>query len=173
VFGVVGIILASLGLLNGCCGLGSPLLLRWLVGFMEGQEGVTEQDIQRVEAAIPPMAWIMPASLVTLALSVILLIGAIRLLRRLSSGIGLCKLWAWLTIPWSLVGFVANMVFQLQVPKDAQQLGGIGPYLGLAIGGCWVLVLGVGFPLFMLYWFMREPVRAEIADWGQDRPGII
>jgi hypothetical protein len=174
VFGVIGIILAALGLLNGCCGLGSPILINWFAGFLEGQEGVSEQDVANMRAAIPPVLWIIPASLVTLILNVILMVGAIRLLRRLSSGVGLCKFWAWFTIPWSLVGFVVGMYFQMQVPQQSQQMGGAaGQYIGLAIGGCMVLVLGVALPLFALYWFMREPVRAEIALWDEERRGVI
>jgi hypothetical protein len=173
VFGVVGIILASLGLLNGCCGLGSPFLMDWFASFLEGQEGVREQDLRAMRASVPPTLWIVPASLVGIMLSVILMIGAIRLIQRRSSGVGLCKFWAWFTIPWSLVGFIVGVYFQMQVPTDAQRMGAAGQYLGLAFGGCMVLVLGVGLPLFALFWFMREPVRAEIQVWAEERRGVI
>jgi hypothetical protein len=172
-FGVVGIILASLGLLNGCCGLGSPILIQWFAGFMEGQEGVTEADIQAMTASLPPTLWLVPASLANLALSTVLMIGAIKLIQRRSSGVGLCKTWAWITIPWSIVGFIVGMYFQMQVPREAQQMGAAGQYIGLAFGGCMVLVLGVGLPLFGLYWFTREPVKAEIMAWTEERRGII
>jgi hypothetical protein len=173
VFGVIGIILAALGLLNGCCGLGSPLLVDWFVGFMEGQEGVSQQDIAAMKASVPPTLWIMPATLVTIVLNIVLLVGAIKVLRRLAAGVGLYKFWAWFTIPWSLVGFVVGMYFQMQAPQSSQQMGPAGAYIGLAIGGCMVLVLGVGLPLFVLYWFTREPIRSEIAQWDEERRGVI
>jgi hypothetical protein len=136
-------------------------------------EGVSEQQIAMAKAGMLPAAWMVPASLVGLVLSVILMVGAIRLLRRLSSGVGLCKFWAWFSIPWSLVGFVVNLLLQARVPKGDQPIGAVGQYAGLVFGGCWVLVIGVGLPLFMLYWFMREPVKSEIALWDEERRGVI
>jgi hypothetical protein len=173
VFGVIGIILASLGVLGSCCGAISPLAWPRYIQWLEGMEGVTEEQIAMAKAGMLPAAWMVPASLVGLAMSVILMIGAIRLLRRMSSGVGLCKFWAWFTIPWSLVSFVVNLLLQARVPKGDQPIGAVGQYLGLAFGGCWVLVIGVGLPLFALYWFMREPVRAEITLWDEERRSVI
>jgi hypothetical protein len=173
VFGVVGIILAALGLLGGCCGVISPLVWPRYIQWLESMEGVPEDSIAMAKAGMPPAAWVVPASLVGLALSVILMIGAIRLLRRLSSGVGLCKFWAWFNIPWSLVGFVVNLLLQARVPKGDQPIGAVGQYAGLVFGGCWVLLIGVGLPLFILYWFMREAVKSEIALWDEERRGVI
>jgi hypothetical protein len=173
VFGVIGIILASLGLLGGCCGVLWPLAMPRYVAWLESQEGVPQEQVDIMKASMPPVAWTMLASLVSLAVSVILLIGAVKLLRRRSAGVGLCKFWAWFTVPWSLVGFAVNLMLQLRVPTSSQPAGAASKYIGLAFGGCWVLVLGVGLPLFMLYWFTREPVRAEIRDWDEERMGII
>ncbi|MHC4711558.1 MAG: hypothetical protein ACYTA3_14425 [Planctomycetota bacterium] len=161
VFGVIGIILAALGVLGSCCGAISPLVWPRYIQWLEGMEGVTEEQIAMAKAGMLPAAWMVPASLVGLVMSVILMIGAIRLLRRLSSGVGLCKFWAWFTL------------LQARVPKGDQPMGAVGQYLGLAVGGCWVLVIGVGLPLFALYWFMREPVRAEIVLWDEERRGVI
>ena len=173
VFGVVGIILAALGLFGGCCGMIVPLAMPRYIAWLESQPNVPQEQIDLTKASMPPVVWTLLAGLVGLALGTILLIGAIRLLRRRSSGVGLCKFWAWVTIPWSIVGFVIGMYLQMQVPKGSQQMGAAGQYIGLAFGGCWVLVMGVGLPLFMLYWFTREPVRAEIAAWDEQRMGII
>jgi len=173
VFGVIGIILASIGLLGGCCGVISPLVWPRYIQWLESMEGVPEEQIAMAKAGMLPAAWVVPASLVGLALSVILMIAAIRLLRRLSSGVGLCKFWAWFTIPWSLAGFVVNLLLQARVPKGDQPMGAIAQYLGLAVGGCWVLVIGVVLPLFALYWLMREPVKSEIALWDEERRSVI
>ena len=173
VFGVVGIIVAAVGLLGGCCGVIAPLVWPYYIRWLEGLEQVPQEQLGAAKAAMLPAAWMVPASLVGLALSVVLLIGAIRLLRRRSSGIGLCKVWAWINIPWSLLGYVVNLLLQTRVPQDTQQMGAAWRYVGLAFGGCWVLVLGVGLPLFMLYWFTREPVKSEIALWDEERRGVI
>jgi hypothetical protein len=147
VFGVIGIILAALGVLGSCCGAISPLVWPRYIQWLEGMEGVTEEQIAMAKAGMLPAAWMV--------------------------GVGLCKFWAWFTIPWSLVGFVVNLLLQARVPKGDQPMGAVGQYLGLAVGGCWVLVIGVGLPLFALYWFMREPVRAEIVLWDEERRGVI
>jgi hypothetical protein len=173
VFGVIGIILASLGLLGGCCGALAPLAMPRYIAWLEAQEGMPQEQIDIMKASMPPVAWTMLASLVGLAVSIILLMGAIKILRRRSAGIGLCKFWAWFTIPWSLVGFAVNLMLQMRVPTSSQPAGAVGKYISLGFGGCWVLVLGVGLPLFALYWFTREPVRAEIRDWDEERMGLI
>ena len=162
-FGVVGIILGSLGLLGGCCGVLSPLVWPRYIQWLESMEGVPQEQIELARNSMPPAVWVVPASLVTLALSLILFIGAIKLIRRRASGVGLYKFWAWFNIPWSLLGFVVNLLLQARVPKGDQPMGAIGQYAGLVFGGCWVLLMGVGLPLFMLYWFMRESIRSEIA----------
>ena len=129
--------------------------------------------VQTCALPISPAAWIVPASLVSLALSLILFIGAIKLIRRRSGGVGLYKFWAWFNIPWSLLGFVVNLILQARVPKGDQPMGAVSQYVGLAFSGCMVLVLGVGLPLFVLYWFTREKVQAEIAIWEEERRGLI
>jgi hypothetical protein len=172
-FAVVGIILASLGLLGSCCGVLSPLVWPRYIAWLESMEQMPQEQIEMARNQMPPALWIVPASLVGLALALILLIGAIKLIRRQAEGVGLCKFWAWFTIPWSLLGFVVQLLLQTRAAADAAPMGAAGQYIGLAFGGCWVLLIGVGWPLFMLYWFMREPVKAEIAAWGDVRRGVI
>jgi hypothetical protein len=175
VFGVIGIILAAFGLLGGCCGVFWPLAFPRYIAWLENQPNVPQESIDAAKASMPPALWAIVGGLIGLLISVILLVGAIKLLRRQVAGVTLCKFWAWFTIPWSLLSFVVNLFIQMRAStaRAGDHAQAVGMYFGLAFGGCWVLVLGVILPLFVIYWFTREPVRAEIARWEEEWRGVI
>ena len=50
VFGVIGIILASFGLLGGCCGLFMPLAWPHYIAWLEGMEGIPQEQIDMAKA---------------------------------------------------------------------------------------------------------------------------
>jgi hypothetical protein len=175
-FGVIGIILAAFGLLGGCCGVAMPLAWPHYINWLEGLESVPQEQVDMAKASMPPALWAVVGGLVGIIVSVILLVGAIRLIRRQASGVPLVKFWAWFTIPWSLISYVINMFIQMRAASNAgsdQPQHALSMYFGLVFGGCWVLVLGVILPLFVIYWFTREPVRAEIARWQEEWRGVI
>ena len=103
----------------------------------------------------------------------VLMVGAINVIRRRTKGVTLCKIWAWFTIPWSVLGFIVNMYVQMQIPKDAQQGGPVGQYIGLAFATCMTLVLGIGVPVFLLAWFSRQKISDEIASWSDESQQVI
>ncbi len=169
--GIIGIVLASLGLFGGCCGLVSPLMMNFFKGMASGN--MPQQRIDQIFASQPPTMWIIPASLVGLALSTLMLVGCIGLTRRRAGGVSLCKAWAWINIPWTLIVLVVGSYFQLRVPAGAQQMGAGFQYFGVVIGACYGLSFGVGFPLFLLIWFARRPVKDDIAAWAAESRAMI
>ncbi len=170
--GVLGIVLASLGLVGGCCGLLTPVFWSTMVDFMNSSGNVPEQQIQAMQAAKPPTGWSVGAGLIGLVLATLLMIGSIKVIRRRAEGVTLCKIWAWVAIPWSVLAFIVNMYIQMQIPQEAQQMGAAGQVAGLAFGACMTLVFGIGIPIFMLAWFSRQKIRDEIAGWADDA-GLI
>lgn len=175
VFGVINIVLASLGLLGGCCALGYPLVMPPIANWMRSNN-TPEEQVRLFEASQPPVVWTVFAGLVGLVLAIVLLTGSIKLIRRVEGGVKLCRVWAWISIPWTVLGFLVNIVIQLQLPqdiKDLQAQSSGGQYLGLAIGACFAIVIGVGYPLFMLLWFARDRSRAEIERWATESRTVI
>jgi len=169
---VSAIVVASLGLAGGCCGMLSPLMTDYFMG-MAASGNMSQELIDSMQAAQPPIVWIMSASLIGLALASLLLTGGIGLARRRAGGIGLCKIWAWISIPWTMISLVAAAYFQLRVPAEARQMGAGFQYFGLAFGACYGLTIGIGFPVFMLLWFSRAKIKDEVAAWEAESRAMI
>jgi len=167
VIGASSIILASLGLAGGCCGMASP----FLPGFFSDM--VPPEQIELMRASQPPVLWVISASLIGLAVSTLLLLAAIGILRRRSSGVTLCKVWAWINIPWAAISIIASIYIHLQVPQDAQQMGVVLQYVFLAFGICFTLLFGLGFPLFLLLWFSRARIKEEVDAWEAESRAMI
>ena len=171
--GVIGILLASLGLFGGCCGALSPLMTNMFKGMATGGGGMSQEEIDRILASQPPPLWIVPASLLGMAFSTLLLVGCIGLVRRRAGGVNLCKVWAWIIIPWTFISLAVAAYFQLRVPADAQQMGAGFQYFGLAAGTCFALSTSVAFPMFMLIWFARRSVKDDVATWAAENRAMI
>ena len=165
--GVVSILLASLGLAAGCCGMASP----FLPGFFSDM--VPPEQIELMRASQPPVLWVISASLIGLAVSTLLLLAAIGILRRRSSGVTLCRVWAWINIPWAAISIIASIYIHLQVPQDAQQMSVGLQYVFLAFGICFTLLFGLGFPLFLLLWFSRARIKEEVDAWEAESRAMI
>ncbi len=161
VVGIIGIIYASLGLFGTFCGLAYPLILPWYVDWMRSV-GVPEQDVQEWETSMPLVGWTVFASLIGLALVILLFVGAVKLLRRQASGARLCALWSWMIIPWTIIATVITLVFQLNAPAPS---GGPAQQIGAAIAGVIAAVIGLVFPVFVVIWFSRPTIKSQVAQW--------
>lgn len=175
VIGVIGILLAAFGLFGGCCGMVmiSPPVQDFFLGMAAGSGNVSQEEIDAMKAAQPPMLWIIPATLFGMALSTLLLTGCIGLARRRAGGVKRCTVWAWISIPWTVIGMVVGVYIQLQVPASAQQMGAGFQYFFIAVGTCFALTTGVGFPMFMLIWFARQSVKDDVAAWEAESRAMI
>ncbi len=173
VIGVSSIILASLGLAGGCCGMASPFISSFFLDMAADGGQMSAEQIQHMRASQPPALWVIPASLIGLALSTLLLLAAIGILRRRSSGATLCKVWAWINIPWAAISMIASVYIQMRVPQDSQQMGAGFQYVFLAFGICFTLLFGLGFPLFLLLWFSRATIKQEVDAWEAESRAMI
>ena len=161
VVGIIGIIYASLGLFGTFCGLAYPFILPWYVDWWRSL-GTPEQQVQEVEASMPPVGWTVFASLVGLALVILLFVGAVRLLRRQVSGAKLCALWSWTIIPWTIIATVITLVFHFNTPAPS---GGPGQQIGTGIVTVIGTVIGLVLPVFMVIWFARPTIKSQVAQW--------
>ncbi len=161
VVGIIGIIYASLGLFGTFCGLAFLFILPssadWLQSF-----GMSEQEVQEMETSMSPVGWTVFASVVGLALVILLFVGAVKLLRRQASGARLCALWSWMIIPWTIIATVITLVFHFNAPVPS---GGPGQQVGTAILTVIGTVIGLVFAVFVVIWFSRPTIKSQVAQW--------
>lgn len=161
VVGIISIIYASLGLFGTFCGLAFLFILLSYADWLESF-GISEQEVQEMQASMSPVSWTAPASLVGLTLTILLFVGALRLLRRQASGARLCALWSWMIIPWTIIATVITLVFHFNTPAPS---GGLGEQIGTAIVTVIGTVIGLVLPVFMVIWFSRPTIKSQVAQW--------
>lgn len=173
VVGILGIVLASLGFVGGCCALGNPFYMGFFIDMMANSPNAPKEQVELMKASQMPAAWMIMAGLIGIGMSVLLLVGAINVVRRRAKGVGLCKTWAWINMPWAVISLMVGLAFQMRIPPELQQVSGAWQYIGLAFGGCMTLVFGIGVPIFFLAWFSRQTIRDEIAAWSDEAQQVI
>ncbi len=161
VVGIIGIIYASLGLFGTCCGLTILFILPSYTDWLQ-RIGMSEQEVQEMQTSMSPVSWTVPASVVGVALTILLFVGALRLLRRQASGARLCALWSWMIIPWTIIATVITLVFHFNTPAPS---GGLGQQIGTAIVTVIGTVIGLVFPVFVVIWFLRPTIKSQVAQW--------
>lgn len=171
VFGVIGIIIASFGLLGACCGMVMPLAWPAYVDLI-AKFLPDEKIVEAMRHMRPPIAWTLLSSVLGLATAILLLTGSIKLIRRNASGVSMCKLWAWIIIPWTLIAIPVSMMIQPQMPPDLQR-GGLNMQVGAGMGACFGVVWGLTFPIVMLIWFARRAVKDEVRGWEGEIREVI
>lgn len=176
VVGIIGIVLATLGILGGVCGLASSACTSNLQVTMQSTTLSSGQSAQPAMPFVTEMgryrAYTVVAGLVGAALQVILLVASINLMKRRPWTIDVLRIWAGLYIVVSLVGTVVSyhmtkdMLQQIstaagpqgQFPVSmSQTFMGVGMVFGIA----WSCAL----PVFILIWFARDKIKAETATW--------
>ena len=168
--GVISLIYALGGIL---CQVGqgiSNFFVEWLIGLSGAQ----------IDVEIPMTLKLIQLSLVVLGLGVgvLLLVGAISLLRRRRSGVSLLKAWAVLRLVLVLVGLVVailTMPSQVEVQRsiaEQRQTAGIREVSDEKIRQSLILssvikagVLAV-YPLFLGFWVSRRKVGDEVSQWA-------
>jgi len=163
VIGIIGIVYSSLGVLGGCCGIGAmyfmPDLIEWIEDFLPAEQAEAMGTIDE------PSAWMIVSSVVAVGLAAFLLTGSIRVLRRRASGVQTCKIWAVVSIPWTVVALVIGWTYQPDVPTTQDAAYASGMMIGNVVGSCGGLLFGWAFPIFLLIWFSRSKIKAEVAEW--------
>ncbi len=172
VIGIIGTILGSMAALGGCFGLVSSLFLDQFMSLVP--QGEAAEMTSALDGLKP--ALIISGAL-TMVLAIVLLIGGIGLLRRRAWGRSTCLTWAGLKMVLVVCNSVLSyMVQQAQFqamaedPNMAGSMPGFLPALMQAMGAVGLifsLVWGWALPIFMLIWFSRRKIKAEVAQWGQ------
>ena len=164
--GVIGIIFASFAILGGCWGGISP----WIMEAFTQALPEAQQDT--MSAMAQWKLWIIVSSVIGVAFGVLLLIGSLRLLSRRQSSRGLIMIWAVLKIfvyavGSSILSFVMTQAALSQDdPNTAQLPKGFLEWMG-PIGAVFNFLWYSALPVFMLIWFSRPKIKAEMQHWAR------
>jgi uncharacterized membrane protein len=174
VIGVISLVYALLGMV---CIPGSTAWLFFMEGFMKSMSGM--------DVVVPPMMKVITASLavVGMSLGVVLLIGAVKTMRRRRGGPAVLKAWVVLRLLLVVVGLAAGLVMvpmQVEMERSIQESTNRkaaeagGPTVPFDEQGTRVttIVITVGsagffsvYPLFLGIWLTRRTIRDEVATW--------
>lgn len=137
--------------------------------------GSSSQSVQ-----VTPTAGDVIVELLSLVLSIWLLVGGIKLLRRRSEAVATLKAWAWVRIlvavAWVLVYYTNRdnllMVIQQEMERQAASAGTEPTKINEDIAGMVVLVaiivIGIVqliWPVILLIFLNRDSVRQEVETW--------
>ena len=175
VIGIIAIIFGSLATLQGCMGLGWPALAALFTSALpEEQAGMMDAT-----KSLTPLMMISAG--LTMAIAIVLLIGGIGLTKRSPRSPKTCRIWAGLkmllVVYSSIIGFLVQQAqmeaMRRMLEEDpnapAAMLGVFGTVMAVIGPAIFVfaIVWGWALPVFMLIWFSRRKIKAEIAHWGQ------
>ena len=111
--------------------------------------------------------WRVLSSVAEACLGVLLVVASWRLRARRRSGVTLSQTWSWLAIVFALVetATAAVLLAAWREQRIAAEPGALETYLSV---GLWsALLIMIAWPVFLLVWTNREPVREEIASWSE------
>ncbi|MEE3001418.1 MAG: hypothetical protein VX908_01855 [Planctomycetota bacterium] len=109
VLGILGIILASIGLLSGFCGLLGGLFMSSLMDLIASS--MPEDQRAEMVASMPTSGFMLVEGIAGLALGLMLLVGSIRLVKRRDTCRGLLNTWAMV----SIIYLIASTTYQITV----------------------------------------------------------
>jgi hypothetical protein len=175
VIGIIAILFGALGLLHGCLTSATPLT----IGFAENMtQNLPQADADQMRAVFDGQKkYMIPTVIVGVLLlvcGVMLLAGGIGLYTKRAWSRSTLLAWAALKIIASIAGLIVGilgMQAQTEAIKqmDNSQAGAAAAmgqsygYIGAGVGFVWQMLL----PIFMLIWFSRASIKAEVESWKE------
>lgn len=172
VIGIIAIVLGALGVLGGCMGLASTLFVDTFKGVLEDMMPSGQPSpLEPLEAVYEHKGWMIVTQFLTMGAAVLLLFVGIGLLKRAAWSARAAMYWAVIkmavVVPGAVLAYMAN---KAQLATMAEQGGGfVGSGLVEAIGAASIglsVVWGWALPVFVLIWFSRAKIKAEVAGWS-------
>jgi len=175
VFGILHLVLAGLGLLNGTWGIvGSALSSRFAgLGMPEGPE--TEGIVRSQQAYMSEITWVgVLNGVFSLVLAVLLLVAGIKLLKRRPDALSWSNGYAWSSIGFKVVGVLIAVLVVLPASNRMmdQMMGDMpggaegfatGMKVGTSLASVVGAVLSMTYPILALVLLNREPVKNFLA----------
>ena len=172
VIGIFAVIIGGYDALENAVGAAVLLVLRQ---FADVTTSLSHPRLAQPKAVFEAMtrysAEMAALSGVVVLLSIVLMVAGIALLSRRPNVPRLLVGWAILKIPVVVGATVVYVMYGMAV-FSADSGGPDAPALRIIMalyGSSGRLVWGLAFPTFILIWFLRRPIRAEVAEWAGDR----
>lgn len=167
VVGIISIVLASLSLICGGCGL-----VQNVMGLVQGGKDVEMPNSAPIHIP-PPSGLSVGLGVLGWLWAVVLLVAGIMTLKRLAKGRLLHLVYAGVSIVLT-IGSVAVGMAEMQRVFDAfgqnaqmAQMAGMIRMFTYAVM-CFAVSLGLGYPLFLLVWFGMMGKRPEAGAMPQE-----
>lgn len=186
VIGIIAIVVASLGLASyGLCapaGTGVSYLLAARFEKLAEQQPQVAPQAAQLRATVDSAPLSLANSCVLAMLGVLLLVGAIGLLRMRPWARRALLWWAALRIillvPSSIIGWIVQTETSRAMEEAARSAGGASPGGGFYVifsSPAWALatvifgaLFALALPVFTLVWFNRMSIREQIRSWPAD-----
>ena len=169
VIGIIGIVLASLGLFCGCVGYFQIPLQKW-GARMAAQSGMSD-PMMEAQIKVAEQFQIIMLILLTIGmiLTIWLLAGSIKLVRRRASARNHLIGWAMASL-FVLAINIALQVLMFQATVNELTQAGASDrvpelWFGAMVGGFFMIIFGLAFQTFILIWFSRSKIKAEMQGW--------
>ncbi len=161
VLGIIAIAYASIGLLGGVCGVAFASLF---AGGKFGPGAPMYPDWH--------VYWTIGMAVVHGVFEVLLLVAGIKLMSRQAGSSRFCRRWAIGFLPLCLITVPINFAIERAAGWNAQTGGPAGGPPEAVMLVMFILVVvftllwSCALPVFMLIWFARPKVKAEVAEWA-------
>ncbi len=175
VIGVITIIFGSLAILGGCSGAVSSLFMSSLSGL------VPEEQATMYDAMEGLKPWMIIGAVLALALGILQLVAGIGLVRRRAWSPTACMVWAAIkmvfVVGYTILGDMARQAqfeaAQEMIQQDPNMPAGMAAMMAsfFQVFGVFAIVVGIlwgwALPVFLLIWFSRGKIKAEVAGWAR------
>lgn len=168
--GVVGIVLASLGILGGVWSVVGWVFNNAFMGAMGGQM----EEFHRAQRHFMPLA--MTSSVLNTLVAALLLVGSVALLKRRPRARPLLLGWAGIRLIVAAFAAVVTILMQRAMFEAMMESSSTTPPAGMtnliaAVTAVFTILWGWTPAVFVLVWMNRRSIRSEVATWheGRDR----
>lgn len=161
--GIIAIVVGSFGILGGIWVSFTPAFLRWSVSISGVEQEVALESFDRHST------WFLLTSILASAVALFLLAVGIFLLRRRRAAVNMCRFWAATKIIYVALNLFVGVAIQKEYLAGMQGNTSLPGWISGVTGGFTILfglVWGWALPVFLLVWFSRKKVRAEVAGWA-------
>jgi hypothetical protein len=162
VIGTLGVVLGVLMVLDTL----DDVLFRLFTNEEDWAGWVGANIARSIVVSMPPIAWALLSAVIQIGLGAYLVAGSLRLRRRQASGVEMCRTWAKVTVAWVIVSmglalwWIGRIAGEFAGATQAQVES--AALYGVALAA----LLLLAYPLFLLYWFSKDTIRAETASWA-------
>lgn len=165
--GVISVVFGIGGILGAAWAMIAPFVMPAFMRSIGPNPGTDAAYRMMEETA----TWTAIAAGISLLCAALLLAGGVGILRHRRWAPALCRVWAVVRMVSVLIATVVGYYIQRDMFDDMQQRQGANMMVtsmqNMQLAGmCFGILWGWALPIFMLIWFGRGKVKADVAGWS-------